>query len=541
MTCQSGGVLRIVRSGGSIRFTDATTQIEVLLVYLLHPRITARIPRGLTARIPRGITARIPRTGLVLALILTSQLMVVLDGTIVNIALHDIRSALGFSPEGLSWVVNAYTLTFGGLLLLGARAGDLLGRRRVFLAGIALFTLASLAGGFAQTPAELLAARAVQGVGGALASPSALALLMTMFRQGRERTRAIGLYTAVSIGGAAVGLIAGGMLSEWASWRWVLFVNVPIGAALIALSGVLPETPRQRGRFDLTGALTSTLGMTALVYGFVHAASDGWSTAGTIGSFAAGLLLLAAFVVTELRAPAPITPLRLFADRTRSSSYLARLLLVAGMMGMFFFLTQFLRGVLGYSDLTTGFAFLPLTAIVFASSQFSARVLVDRIGAHRVLIVGITFSTLGMLWLTQLGEHSGYLAIVGPLLIFGLGNGLAFVPLTTASLDGVAPSDAGAASGLVNVMQQVGGSLGLAVLVTVFGTASKNAQAHVDPGLAPAEAARQVFVTAADRSFWTATFFLVATWLLVTFAVRPAKPEPVVLPEPSLAELEPAL
>ena len=472
---------------------------------------------------PRRI--RLPQgPGLVLALILTSQLMVVLDATIVNVALHDIRHALGFSPEGLSWVVNAYTLTFGGLLLLGARAGDILGRRRVFLTGIALFSLASLAGGFAANPGELLAARAAQGVGGALASPSALALLMTMFPDPRARTRAIGLYTAVSIGGAAVGLIAGGMLSEWASWRWVLFVNVPIGVALIVLGrSVLPETDRQPGRFDLAGALTSTIGMTALVYAFVNAASHGWSDARTLASFAVGAVLLAAFVRTELSAEAPITPLRLFADRNRSSAYIARLLLVAGMMGMFFFLTQFLRGVLGYSDLVTGFAFVPLTVIVFTASQLSARVLVERIGGHRMMIIGITFSTLGMLWLTQLGEHSGYASLVGPLLVFGMGNGFAFVPLTTTALEGVDPRDAGAASGLVNVMQQVGGALGLAVLVTVFGSASKSAAADLPSGLTRAEAARHVFVSAADKSFWTATAFLAATWLLVAFAIRPGR------------------
>ncbi len=459
--------------------------------------------------------------GLVLALILTAQLMVVLDATIVNIALHDIKAALHFSSAGLSWVVNAYALTFGGLLLLGARAGDLLGRRRVFLAGIALFTVSSLAGGLAHNAGELLAARAVQGIGGALASPSALALLMTMFPGARERTRAIGLYTAVSIGGSAVGLIAGGMLSQWASWRWVLFVNVPIGVVLLALSATtLPETARRTGRFDLAGALSSTLGMTALVYGFVHAASDGWANVATIASFVAGAALLAGFVLVERRAPAPITPLRLFADRNRSSSYVARLFLVAGMMGMFFFLTQFLRGVLGYSDLKTGFAFVPLTVAVFFASQLSSRVLVERLGGRRMMIVGITFSTLGMLWLTQLGEHSGYLALVGPLVVFGLGNGLAFVPLTTTAIDGVEPADAGAASGLVNVMQQVGGALGLAVLVTVFGAASRNAASTADPARPAAETARHVFVTAADTSFWAATAFLVATWLLVTFAIR---------------------
>ena len=476
--------------------------------------------------------------GLVLAVILTCQLMVVLDATIVNIALADIKTDLHFSSAGLSWVVNAYTLTFGGLLLLGARSGDILGRRRTFLAGITLFTVSSLVGGFAQNGGELLAARAVQGVGGALASPSALALLMTMFPQGRERTRAIGLYTAVSIGGSAVGLIAGGMLSQWASWRWVLFVNVPIGIVLVAIARlVLPETARQRGRFDLAGALTSTIGMAALVYGFVHAATDGWANAGTVGSFAVGLVLIAAFIVTEMRAESPITPLRLFADRNRSSSYVARLLLVAGMMGMFFFLTQFLRGVLHYSDLKTGFAFVPLTAMVFTASQLSARVLVDRFGPNRLMIGGITLSTTGMFWLTQLSANSGYLALVGPLLVFGLGNGLAFVPLTTTSLDNVDPADAGAASGLVNVMQQVGGSLGLAVLVTVFGTASKHAAAHAPAGSTAAEVARHAFVVGADRSFWAATIFLVGTLVLVTFAIRPTKPGSAQLDD-DLSELE---
>ena len=479
----------------------------------------ARAPGRSPRRQPRFLSPH--NSGLVLALILTAQLMVVLDATIVNVALHDIKDALHFSTAGLSWVVNAYTLSFGGLLLLGARAGDLLGRRRVFLAGISLFTLASLAGGLAAGPGELLVARAVQGVGGALASPSALALLMTMFPEARERTRAIGLYTAVSIGGAAVGLIAGGMLSEWASWRWVFFVNVPIGVALVALARpVLLETPRRSGRFDVVGALTSTLGMSALVYGFVHAASDGWSSPETISAFAVGVVLIEVFGLVESRAAAPITPLRLFADRNRTSAYLARLLLVAGMMGMFFFLTQFLRGVLGYSDLRTGFAFLPLTVAVFLASQLSSRRLVERFGDQRVMVGGITLSATGMLLLTQIDAHSGYLALMVPLVIFGAGNGLAFVPLTTVALDRVAPEDSGAASGLVNVMQQVGGALGLSVLVTVFGTASAHAAQHPPIGASAAVAARHAFVVGAQHAFWMAAAFLIATWLLVVFAVR---------------------
>ena len=471
-------------------------------------------------RLPHG------HPGLVLALILAVQLMVVLDATIVNIALPDIRVALDFDTASLSWVINAYTLTFGGLLLLGARAGDIYGRQRVFLAGVGIFTVASLAGGFAGSAGVLLAARALQGVGGALASPSALALLMTMFAEGRERTRALGYYTMVSIGGSAVGLVAGGLLTELVSWRWVLFVNVPIGLVVLVLAReILPDTPRRTGRFDLAGALTSTVGMSALVYGFVRAASDGWSDAGTVAGFALGLLMLGGFVFIELRAAAPITPLRLFADRSRATSYVARLLLIAGMMGMFFFLTQFLQNVLGYSPIVTGLAFLPLTVALFAASQATARVLSERIPGRTLMLAGFGLSTLGLLWMTQLHAGSSYLSLLGPLLLFGTGNGLAFVPLTTLSLSGVRPEDAGAASGLVNVMQQVGGSLGLAVLVTVFGSASKSALAHPVPGLSPAEQAQRAFIAGADRGFVAATVFLVATLVLIAVAVR--RPEPV--------------
>jgi EmrB/QacA subfamily drug resistance transporter len=419
--------------------------------------------------------------------------MVVIDATIVNIALPHIKTALHFSPASLSWVVNAYTLTFGGLLLLGARSGDILGRRRTFGIGIALFTVASLAGGLAISSTWLLVARAAQGVGAALAAPSALALLMVEFREPRARTRAIGWYTGVSIGGVALGLLAGGMLTEWVSWRWVLFVNVPIGLAVLAFARTsLPETERRTGRFDLMGALTSTLGMVSIVYAFVRAATFGWGDDATIGAFAIGGLLLAAFVVTERRAAQPITPLRLFADRNRATSYIARLFLVAGMYGMFFFLTQFLQNVLGYSPLRAGLAFLPLTVALFTTSQLSARVLAYRVGTRPLIVGALTVSTAGLAWLTQLSQTSSYLDVLGPLLLFGIGNGLAFVPLTAASLAGVDPADAGAASGLVNVMQQVGGSLGLAVLVSVFGGATRTAAraaTHLPPAVSP-DAAR---------------------------------------------------
>jgi len=479
------------------------------------------------------------RRRLVLGLVLSAQLMVVLDATIVNIALPDISRALRFSPTSLSWVINAYTLVFGGLLLLGARAGDILGRRKVFLAGIAVFTIASLLGGFASSATLLLAARAAQGIGAALAAPSALALLMTMFPDAKERTRAIGYYTAVSIGGSAVGLIAGGVLTQWVSWRWVLFVNVPIGIAVIAVAlRVLPATASRKGHFDLLGAITSTLGMTGLVYGFVRAAAAGWGDTVTIIAFAIGAVLLALFIAIERRAASPIVPLRLFADRDRATSYVTRLLLIAGMMGMFFFLTQFLQDVLHYSAIVTGLAFLPLTAFLFAASQFSARVLSARLPAKTVMTGGLTLSTLGLLWMTQLHATSNYFELLGPLVLFGIGNGLAFVPLTTTSLRGVDPADAGAASGLVNVMQQVGGALGLAVLVTVFGSASRSATSPA--GTSAAAQAQHAFVVGADRGFLIAAFFLAATVVLVLVAIRPtAKPTVEPTAKPTAKEAEP--
>jgi EmrB/QacA subfamily drug resistance transporter len=480
-------------------------------------------PESRTARggSDRRAPARRGSANLVLFVILTCQLMVVLDATIVNVALPDIQTALHFSPANLSWVLNAYTLTFGGLLLLGARAGDILGRRRTFLVGIGIFTLASLVGGFATSGGFLLAARAGQGIGGALAAPSALALLTTMFAEGRERMRALGLYTAVSIGGSAVGLVAGGMLTQWVSWRWVLFVNVPIGIGVLALGRVvLPETQRHEGRFDLIGALTSTFGMGSLVYGFVRAATDGWSDPFTLAAFVTGVVLLVAFVFTELHASSPITPLHLLTNRNRSSANITRALLVAGMFGMFFFLTQFLQDVLGYSPLKTGVAFLPLTVALFAASQVSSRVLTEKLDAKVQMAGGIAASAVGLLLLTRLSENSGYPVILAALVLVGLGNGTAFVPLTATALSGVAPADAGAASGLVNVMQQLGGTLGVAVLVTIFGSSSRLAAHNVDPGTSALQQAHDVFVYGADRAFFASAIFLIAAIALITVAIR---------------------
>jgi EmrB/QacA subfamily drug resistance transporter len=460
-----------------------------------------------------GPTRRRGRPGLALVIMLSAQLMIILDLTVVNIALPHIQTGLNFSAASLSWVLNAYTLTFGGLLLLGGRAGDILGRRRVFLAGIALFTLSSLAGGLATTDWMLLVARALQGVGGALASPAVLALVVGSFTEGRERTRALGIYSAVAMGGASLGLVLGGVITEWLSWRWVLFVNVPVGIVVLAVTPLfVTESARQPGRFDLTGAITSTGGMTALVYAFIRAAASGWGDRVAVAAFAVAVLLLGLFLVTEARARQPITPLRLFADLGRSGSYLARLLLVAGMFGMFFFLTQFVQEILGFSPLAAGVAFLPLTLTVFGVSRAAPR-LIPRFGGTRLMLAGMLPVIAGMAWLAQVSAGTSYLAgILGPMLLLGTGMGLVFVPLTAASLAGVAPTDSGAASSMVNVMQQVGGSLGLAILVTVFGTAYR----HAGGG------AHQALVHGVSAAFSVAALFDVAALLVIALSTGPA-------------------
>ncbi len=462
---------------------------------------------------------RVPHSTLVLGVILSCQTMVVLDATIVNVALPQMQRGLGFSASGLSWVLNAYTLAFGGLLLLGARAGDLLGRRRTFVAGITVFTLASLLGGFAPTGGLLLAARALQGVGAALAAPSSLALLTTMFVAPRERMRALGLFTTVSVGGGALGLMIGGMLTEWVSWRWVMFVNVPIGIGVVSLGRwVLPETERHTGRFDLGGALTSVAGMSSLVYGFVRAASKGWSDTGTLGAFAAGVVLMTAFVLVELNAEEPITPLRLFANRSRTAANVARGLLFGGMFGLFFFLTQYLQDVLHYSSLKTGFAFLPMPLTVFAMSQLTSKVLVHKVNGKVIMLTGIGLAVSGFVMAGQLTSTSSYALVVSSLLLFAVGNGLSFVPLTSAALAGVPPQDAGAASGLVNVTQQLGGTLGVAILVTVFGHASRHAAPLA--GASALQQANHAFTVGADQAFLAAALFLVGAFVLVASSVR---------------------
>jgi EmrB/QacA subfamily drug resistance transporter len=482
-----------------------------------------------TKKSPGGEARAGHHPGAALAVIAGAQLMIVLDATIVNIALPHIQTALKFSATSLSWVLNAYTLTFGGLLLLGGRIGDIMGRRRTFVAGILLFCLASLAGGFAWNAGSLLAFRALQGVGGALASPTALALITTNFAEGEERNRAFGVFAAVSGSGAAIGLLAGGMLTQWANWRWVLFVNVPIGLALAWLAPLfVNESDTQPGHFDLPGAATSTIGMTALVYGFINAAQHGWSKPTTVGSFVVALVLLVAFFLIETRSSQPITPLHLFNNRNRASTYVIMLFLAAALFSMFFFLTQFVQEVLGYSPIKAGVAFLPVSVAIVISAQICSRFLVQT-GPKPFLMVGSIFATGGLAWLSQISANSSYIGgIFGPMVIFALGMGFLFVPLTMLAVSKVSNEDSGSASSLLNVMQQVGGSLGLSVLVTVYGTAARNETNHLlhsasSAGLSKQQIGAQVLAKGASAGFKVAVLFAIVSLVVSFVGIRAGK------------------
>ncbi|MFE3029967.1 MFS transporter, partial [Nocardia tengchongensis] len=375
-----------------------------------------------------------------------------------------------------SWVMNSYSLVFGGLLLLGGRAGDLFGRRTLFITGATLFTLASLAGGLAPAAGWLIAARVVQGIGGAMAGPSTLALLTTIFDEPKARMRVLALFSGMSSAGFAIGLIVGGLLTEWLSWRSVLFINVPFGLVVVALAvRYLPAAHRKPAHLDLPGAITATSGVAALVYGFISAASRGWGAAATEISLVAGIALIAAFLIIESRTPQPLLPLRLFADRNRATAYANMFLTPMAGMSMFFFLTQFLQDVLGLSALATGFAFLPTAALMFTMIRLIPRLL-PRFGPKPLAMTGAGAMVAGLLLLTRLTADSGYFPLLfAAMLLMGCGIGLAVSPLNVIIMSNVEPDDAGAAGGALQTLQQTGASLGLAALVTVFGTVSRSA------------------------------------------------------------------
>lgn len=417
--------------------------------------------------------------GLTLLIIAGTQLMIVLDGTIVNIALPKMGDYFGKNQTDMTWAINAYTLAFGGLLLLGGKAGDILGRRRMFMVGLALFTIGSFLGGLAHNFQFLLFGRIIQGIGGAIASPTALSLITTEFDEGPERTRAFAVFSAVAGAGAALGLLLGGVLTEYLTWRWVLFVNVPIGVVLVVGAYFfLHESERLSGKFDWFGGLLSTAGMASLVYGFIHAASKGWSNGITVTAFVVAVVLLAAFAALEGKLSYAMMPLRTLRDKNRSGAYIVMLIIGAAMFGMFFFVTYFVQLVLGYSSLKSGLAFLPVAFVIGIAAQLSAS-LMPRIGPRNLIIFGSVVMTGGLFWLSTINANSSYASHLLPsLVVMSFGIGSIFVPLTTVAVAGVEPHEAGLASALLNVGQQVGGSIGLSVLTTVFATASASEGKH---------------------------------------------------------------
>ncbi|MFF5523110.1 MFS transporter [Streptomyces coeruleorubidus] len=410
--------------------------------------------------------------GLALFVIAAAQLMVVLDNTITNIALPSIQTDLDVSDANLAWIVNSYALAFGGLLLLGGKAGDLFGRRRMFQVGIIVFTLASLLGGLAPNEGMLIGARVLQGVGAAIAAPSALALITTTFPAGKARNTAMGVYAAMAGVGATVGLLLGGILTDGLDWRWVFYVNIPIGLAVLAGTKTLVEAERHPGRLDIPGAITGTGGLIALVYGITRGGEHGWTDSLTLVSFATAAVLLVAFLLLQSRVADPMMPLRLFKDRNRSGSYATMLFIGAGMFATFYFLTLYMQLILGYSAVKTGFAYLPFSIGMAAAAGISSK-LVTHFAPRLIAGPGLMVAAGGMFWFATLETYSSYAAHLMPaMFVTALGLGMAFVPMTVTSVSGVDHLDTGVASALLNTAQQIGGALGLAVLSTIATSAA---------------------------------------------------------------------
>lgn len=412
------------------------------------------------------------RAAALLSVVCAAQFMVVLDVTVVNVALPSMRTSLGFTHAGLAWVVNAYALVFAGLLLVGGRLADLFGRKRVFLAGLLVFTLASVVGGLASTPGWLIGARAVQGVGAAVLAPATLTILTTSFAEGPRRTKALAVWTALGLAGGTAGNLIGGVLTEFASWRATLLINLPIGVlALVAAIGVLaPDSaPRSRVRLDVLGAVLVTCGLAAIAYGFGEAAVWGWSAPVTVSALGAGVGVMAVFVYVETRwARVPLIPLSLLRTRSVAVGNAAMLLAGACLNPMWFFLTLSMQNVLGYTPMRTGLAFLPHTLVTIAVGTRVTPWLMRRVAARILIVAGALLAAAGFAWQAQLGADSTYLTgILGPALVFSVGAGLLNTPLTAAVTAGVPLADAGAASGLMNTTKQVGAALGLAALITV--------------------------------------------------------------------------
>ncbi|MCW2954247.1 MAG: drug resistance transporter, EmrB/QacA subfamily [Conexibacter sp.] len=474
---------------------------------------------------PTPATARGADTNrwIVLVLVCLAQFMVILDATIVNVALPSIQKDLGFSPGNLAWVINSYTLLFGGFLLLGGRAADLFGRKRLFLTGVVVFSAASLLNGLATSQGELIAFRALQGLGAALVSPAALSIIMTTFAEGRERTRALGVWGGIAAGGAAFGLLLGGILTDALSWPWIFFVNVPIGVAtFVASLRLVPESksPQAAKGFDIGGALLVTGGLVSLVYAIVKASSDGWGSSTTLGFGALAVVLLVAFGFLERVHKAPLVRLGIFRVRSLATANGVMLLVISGMFAMFFFATIYVQEVLGYSPLSAGLAFLPFSAGIIVGSV-GAQSLIPRLGVRSAMLLGLGIATIGLVLMTRITADGSYLGQLLPaVVVMSVGMGLAFVPLTLLGTTNVAGADAGLASGLFNTSQQIGGALGLAILST-FATSHTKSQlsglghpaTHVDQLVAQ--------VGGYHVAFWIGAAFIAIGAGAIALLIRP--------------------
>jgi EmrB/QacA subfamily drug resistance transporter len=439
---------------------------------------------------------------LALALLAMTQFVVVLDAAIVNVALPSIGKALDFSQDNLAWVVNAYTLTFGGFLLLGGRLADLLGRRRMFMYGLVLFSLASLLGGFAQSDIWLVIARGAQGLGAAIVSPAALSIITNTFAEGAERNKALGVWGAVAGSGGAAGVLLGGILTEYAGWEWVLFVNTPIGIAAALLAPRLLDESRdevEHRSFDVVGAISVTAGLVLLVYALLDAPQKGWGSTQTIVLAIVAVVILAGFVLWERGRRAPLVPFSIFRLQTLRGANVVSLLVAMSLFSMFFFISLYMQQVLGYDALKAGLSYLPLAGTIIISAGV-ASALVTRIGFKITLIAGMIFVTGGLLWFAQVPPNGSYVSdLLGPMLLAAVGLGFAFVPVTIAAVTGIRPDQAGLASGLVNTSQQVGGALGLAILVAIANstTASQISDGVSDRAVALTEGFQDAFLVGA--------------------------------------------
>lgn len=475
-----------------------------------------------------------PRPAVALIVIAAAQLMVVLDGTITNIALPSIQEDFGVSGSNLAWIVNSYALAFGGLLLLGGRSGDLFGRRRMFRIGITVFVVASVTGGFAVNEAMLIGARVLQGIGGAIAAPTALSLIAVNFAEGPQRNRAMGVYAAMAGLGSTVGLLLGGVLTDYLNWRWVFFVNIPIGILVLIGTVVLSEGHRNVGRLDVPGAVAATGGLLALVYAITRGGQHGWADTVTLGCFGVAAVMLAAFVLWQLRTTHPMLPLRLFAVRSRSGSYATMLCIGAGMFATFYFLTLYMQQILGYSPVKTGFAYLPFSIGMALAAAVSSK-LAERLPPRMIAAPGLAIGTAGMLWFSTLEPGSSYWSHLMPAMFAtAVGLGLSFVPMTLGAVSHVRDEDTGIASALLNTSQQVGGALGLAVLTTIATAASDRRLPDADTAFFGGLATRdpdlvQRAATALTHGYTTAFSVAAAsfaTGLLIAAITINARPGP---------------